>query len=92
MTQSRRRHDSTFPQEAGREITPTDVLILAGRLLQRHAANAEDGTAFSYETSSAVRVVIRLDNGMESDVDVDKVTQCFRGLVNGVEVGPAEMN
>ena len=92
MKQPRCRQDSATPQDAERDVTPADVLHLAGKLLMPFTTEIQDGLAYSWSTPTAIRVLIQLKNGMESDVDVDRVTKCFRGWVNGIEIGDPEMN
>lgn len=86
------RCDSASPQDAGRDVSSIEALILAGKLLQPLTQHIEDGTAYSWCTETALRVLLKLENGHESDVVVDLVTQCFRGWVDGVEVGGPELN
>lgn len=49
-------------------------------------------TAYEWETQTACRVLLRLDDGSEVDIDCDKVTRCYRVWCDGLEKGDPGMN
>lgn len=48
--------------------------------------------AYEWESFTAYRVLLRTEDGCETDVILDKLTGCERVWVDGLELGSPELN
>lgn len=67
-------------------------VLRAALLHNEQAVEGAKFRAYQYESFTAFRVLVRLENGSETDVVYDKITECFRVWQDGMELGDPGMN